>query len=57
MMRGTISRAVTNMNRLVTHQMFQAQYREAGPLVEELLTQVREEHCGIVSKLEVVILS
>ena len=56
-LRGTISRAVTDMNRLVTQQMSKAQYREAGPLVEEVLTQVLEEYRGIVSKLEAAILS
>ena len=56
-LRGTISGAVTNMNRLVTQQMTQAQYHQADPLVKELLTQVWEEYHGIVSKLEVTILS
>ena len=48
-LRGTISGAVTIINRLVTQQMTQAQYHEAGPLVKELLTQVQEEYRGIVS--------
>ena len=56
-LRGTISVAVTNMDMLVTQQMTQAQYHKAGPLVEELLTQVREENRGIVSKFEATILS
>ena len=50
-LQGTISEAVTDMNRMVTQQITQAQYREAGPLVKKLLTQDWEEYCGIVSKL------
>ena len=38
MVRGTISRAVMDMNKLVTQKMTQAQHH----LVEELLTQVWE---------------
>ena len=49
--------AVTYMNRLVTQQITKAQYHKAGPLVEELLNQIRVEYRGIVSKLEATILS
>ena len=42
---------------MVSQQISQAQYREAGPLMEELLTQVREVYRGVVSKLKVTILS
>ena len=37
--------------------MSQDQYHEADPLVKELLAQVGEEYCGIVSELEIAILS
>ena len=56
-LRGTILEAVTDMNRLVNQQMSQAQYHEAGPIMEELFNQVREEYSGIASKLEAMILS
>ena len=56
-LRGTISEGITDINRLGTQQMTQAQHHEAGPIFEELLMQVRVEYCGIVSKLEVTILS
>ena len=52
MLRGTILVTVTDMNRLVTQQMTQAQYHNAGPLAEELLSQVWEEYRGIFSKLK-----
>ena len=56
-LQGIILRAVTNMNRLVTKVMTQAQYFETGPLVKKLLTPVRVEYCDIVSQLEFAILS
>ena len=56
-LRSTISEAITDMNKMVTQRFTHAQYHEAGPLVEELLTQVWREYCGIVSKIEVTILS
>ena len=52
MLRDTISVVVTHKNRLVSQQMTPVQYRRAGSLVRTLLTQVREEYRGIVSKLE-----
>ena len=42
---------------MVTKQMTQAQYHEADPRVEELLTQVREKYRVILPKLESKILS
>ena len=56
-LRGTISGAIFNMNRMSTQQMTQAQYHEAGPLVKELWKQVQEEYRVIVYKLESMILS
>ena len=56
-LRGTLSGAVSNMNRSVTQQMTPAQYHEASLLVDELLIQVREEYHDIVTKLEALILS
>ena len=52
-LRGTISGTITNTNRLVSQQITQAQYHKIAPLVKKLLSQIREECCGIVSKLEV----
>ena len=57
MLRDMISGAVTNTNRLVSHQMTQAQYHKAGSLVKTLLTQVREDYRSTVSKLKAMILS